>query len=74
MVLLPYKIPLTIFKMFFTDKRYDETVNNCQDFAVRFAASIDFETGISEKRTTKYLGRDVRVTYYNARTLPLTLA
>ncbi len=72
-ILIPPKIPLAIFKMFFTEKRYDEVVNNCQDFAIRFAAAIDFETGISEKRTRKYLGRDTRITYYNAKTLPLTL-
>ena len=70
-ILLPFKIPLAIFKMFFTEQRYDESVNNCQCFAARFAASIDFKTGISEKRTTKHLGRDVRITFNNAKALPL---
>lgn len=57
--------------MLFTEKRYDEAVNNCQCFAARFAASIDLETGISEKRTTKIFGRDVRITFNNAKALPL---
>lgn len=71
MILLPYKIPLATFKMFFTEKRYDEVVNNCQCFAARFAALIDLETGISEKRTTKHLGREVKITFTNAKALPL---
>lgn len=63
-ILVPFKIPLAIFKMFFTEQRYNETVNKYRSFAARFAASIDFQTGISEKRTTKHLGRDVRTRLY----------
>lgn len=69
-VLLPYKLPLVLLRIF-SQQRYDETLNNCQDFAAQLAASIDFETGISEKRTMRLFGRDVRINYYNAEYLPL---
>lgn len=73
-LMLPYKIPSAIAKIASKTKRYDETLNSCQDFAVQLAASIDFDTGISEKRTKKIFGIETRITYYNATSLPLSLS
>lgn len=70
-LLLPYKIPSAIAKTASKTKRYDETMNNLQDFAVQFAASIGFDTGISEDRIRELFGREIRITYHNARSLPL---
>ncbi|MCJ1435001.1 hypothetical protein MMC27_004371 [Xylographa pallens] len=72
-ILLPFKIPAVVGKVF-TQKRYSETLNNCQDFADRLAASIDLGTGIPEKRTRKLFGRDVKITYHTAKTIPIPAA
>ena len=70
-LILPYKIPSTVSKLLSAERRYDEVLNNCQDFAGRLAAYIDFETGISEKQSTRYFGRNVKVNYYTAKMVPI---
>ena len=52
------------------EHRYDEAMNNCQDFAQRLATSLDTENPLAERPTAKKKGRLARFAYWSSQVTP----
>ena len=55
------------------EHRYDEAINNCQDFAQRLATSLDTGNALVERPTAKRKGRLARLAFYSSQVAPTFL-